>query len=433
MSSPDAAATGRDGDHEARALEALRRALAGVPFYARHAPQAEVAGTLEDTLRRLPLLTRKAMRSAMPRSWAPEGRDVKAELSSGRVLVLETGTANDRVRVLWEDGELARREREALDRHPVARAAIASGGDDYRDAVLFVPERGTGSCGSGDPTYEDRVEGARLFLNSRQAPTFWTELVMDRMLDELASHRTTALFADPFYLDVLARHAASRGRTIEVSGFVALTRALTTSAHRAALASVCAAPTLQLFGSRETGPLFVEGEDGLLHHGGPSTHVELLRARVPTPGAEGLALVVVTSIDRELQPLVRYVTGDLVRVAPGDHVGASVPPLVSVEGKLEDAIVRPDGAIVSPAALDRALAAASIGRFQATQHSAADVDLDVVDGDPAAAQGAAAGLLSGMNVRAQRATALSVEANGKLKITRRRWAAATDDAFGDDR
>ena len=161
--------------------------------------------------------------------------------------------------------------------------------------MLWVPERGTGSCGSGDPEYEDRLEGSRLHLNSRQDPTFWSEAVMTRMLDELARHETIGLLADPFYLDVLARHAALVGRRLDVGGFVGLTRGLTTAAHREALARVYpAAHVLQVYGAREAGVLFVQAEDGKLHHAPLTTHVELLRAKVATPGAKNVALVVVT-------------------------------------------------------------------------------------------------------------------------------------------
>ncbi|GAI30740.1 unnamed protein product, partial [marine sediment metagenome] len=71
-------------------------------------------------------------------------------------------------------------------------------------------------------------------------------------------------------------------------------------------------------------------------------------AKVPTPGAKDVALVVVTTLDREVQPLVRYVLGDLVQVADAPSRFTTVAPLVSVEGKLDDAIVRPDGALVTP-------------------------------------------------------------------------------------
>lgn len=425
------ARVGHDGEHAQRTVRAIRGALATVPFYAKQglaSPDEEAP--LDHTLAALPLLTAARIRPTLPKAWLPEGRDAKAELASGKLAVVETGLAESRVRLLWDGAWWRAQEARALQVSHRAGAAIAGELGPYRDAVLWVPERGTGSCGSGDPEYEDRLEGSRLHLNSRQDPTFWSESVMTRMLDELARHETTGLLADPFYLDVLARHAAVLGRRLDVRGFVGLTRGLTTAAHREALARVYnAANTLQVYGAREAGILFVQGEDGLLHHAPFTTHVELLRAKVPTPGASDVALVVVTTLDREVQPLVRYVLGDLVQVSSAAPCFTTVSPLVGVEGKLDDAVIRPDGALVTPGAIDRAIAAASPRAYQVVQSDAATVSIEVVGGSPEAAAAALAPLLEGMTVTARPATAIAVEPNGKYRISRRTAPATTYDLF----
>jgi hypothetical protein len=433
------AAGATDPQHAARTLRAIRGALSTVPFYAKQnltarADDAASPDAMHRALAALPLLTAAKIRPTLPKAWLPDGRDAKAELASGKLAVVETGLAEARVRLLWDGAWWRAQEARALRVSPKAASALAGEAGLYRDAVLWVPERGTGSCGAGDPEYEDRLEGTRLHLNSRQDPTFWSESVMTRMLDELARHETTALLADPFYLDVLARHAAVLGRRLDVRGFVGLTRGLTTAAHREALARVYAPErTLQIYGAREAGVLFVQGEDGLLHHAPFTTHVELLRAKVPTPGAEDVALVVVTTLDREVQPLVRYVLGDLVQVASGASRFTTVPPLASVEGKLDDAVVRPDGALVTPGAIDRAIAAASPRAYQVVQQDAATVAVEVVGGSPEAVQAALAPLFVGMTVAARAATAIAVEPNGKYRISRRVSSApppaATSDLF----
>lgn len=411
----------RDGEHAQRVVRAIRGALAAVPFYAKQSLTSPVEGApLRDALAALPLLTAAKIRPTLPKAWLPEGRDAKAELASGKLAVVETGLSEARVRLLWDGAWWRAQEKRALGVSPKAKAALDGELGTYRDAVLWVPERGTGSCGSGDPEYEDRLEGQRLHLNSRQDPTFWSESVMTRMLDELARHETIGLLADPFYLDVLARHAAVLGRRLDVRGFVGLTRGLTTAAHREALARVYPpANVIQVYGAREAGILFVQGEDGNLHHAPFTTHVELLRCKVPTPGATDVALVVVTTLDRDVQPLVRYVLGDLVQVANGPSMFTSVPPLASVEGKLEDAILRPDGAIVTPGAIDRAIAAAAPRAYQVVQRTAASVEVEVVGGSPAAASAALAPLLDGMTITARTETAIGVEPNGKYRISRR--------------
>lgn len=409
-----------DPEHAKRAVRSLRSAIASVPFYAKAGVAAPPEDApLDEALRALPLLTRDKLRLTLPKAWMPEGRDMKAELASGKLSVVETGTGDARMRFLFDAEWWRAQERRALGVSPRAASALAGELGPYKDAVLWVPERGTGSCGAGDPAYEDRLEGTRLHLNSRQDPTFWTEPVMTRMLDELGKHETVALEADPFYLDVLARHADGLGRKIDVRGFVALTRALTTAAHQRVLERVYGGTVIDVFSAREAGTLFVEGEDKKLHHAPFTTHVELLSAKVETPGADRVALVVVTTLDREVQPLVRYVLGDLVSVADGASRFTTVPPLASVEGKLDDAILRPDGALVTPRAMDRALAPVGLRAYEVIQREADAVDVEVVGGSADAVRDALAPLLSGMRISARAATAIAVEPNGKYKTSRR--------------
>jgi phenylacetate-CoA ligase len=419
-------------DHEARTVRAVVRALRTIPYYAKQGlegrSQIDESTPLAEALSRLPLLTRERVRATLPKVWFPEGRDAKTELGSGAVSVVEAGPADTRVRVLFDAKAWRSDERRALETHPRAAATLAS--PSFKDAVLWVPERGTGSCGAGDPDYESRLEGPRLHLNSRQDPTFWTESVMTRMLDELSLHETTALLADPFYLDFLARHAAVLGRRLDVRGWIATTRARATKAQREALARVFAGPVIDLFAAREVGTLFVEHEDGRLHHAPRATHVELLPAKVETPGATDVAVVVVTTIEREVQPWVRYVLGDLVQIAPAaEGRSTSVPALASVEGSFDDAIVRPDGAVVTAGAIDRAVGGAA-RVYQVVQSEPDAVDVEIVGASAVdTVRDAIAPLLGSMRIRARAVTAIGVEPNGKYRTTRRRVPASLSAAF----
>lgn len=419
----------RDEQHEARTVRAIRQSLATVPFYAKLgiAVPAEDA-PLAEVLPKLPLLTPAKIRATLPKAWLPEGRDARAEMAEGKISVVDTGSGEARMRILWDGAWWRRQEDRALRVNPRMLSAMTGEMGPYRDSVLWVPERGTGSCGAGDPSYEDRLEGARLHLNSRQDPAFWTESVMTRMLDELAHHQTVGLLADPFYLDVLARHAIALGRKLDVKGFVGLTRALTTAAHREAIGKVHD-HVVDVFGAREAGILFVEAEDKKMHHAPGITHVELLPAKVETPGAENVALVVVTTLDRDVQPLVRYVLGDLVEVADGAPRYTTVAPVTRASGKLDDAVVRPDGAILTPAAMDRALAPLSLRAYQITQRELNAVEIEVVGGSADAARDALATLAKGMTVTARSATAVAAEPNGKYHTSRRHVPLALSSSF----
>jgi phenylacetate-coenzyme A ligase PaaK-like adenylate-forming protein len=138
-----------------------------------------------------------------------------------------------------------------------------------------------------------------------------------------------------------------------------------------------------------------------------------------------VALVVATSLDRVATPLVRYVTGDLVQVAEaGPRNWTSVAPIVGVEGRLDDALVRPDGALVTAGALDRALAPIdSLRAWQANQHVAGRVDVDVVapDGESVVdhVRARLTPLLGGLEVAVRTATGVPIEASGAFRASRR--------------
>ena len=317
----------------------------------------------------------------MPKEWVPSGRDVRAELASGDIELVETsGSTAERTRILWDKGWWLTQEERGMRTNAAIDRAMGNA-TRYREAILTTPVCGLGSCHIGDLSFEKRIDEHRLFLNSRADPTFWKAADdATQMLDELARHSTVGLESDPTYLATLARAAVAEGRTVDVSGFVTLTYAMTSAAHLRAIRRAVTAKVFQLYGASEVGVLFMEGEDGLLHHCPLTTHVELLPLQVATPGAENVALVVVTTLDRTVQPLVRFVVGDLVQVAKGASGRFTpVPPIVSPEGRLQDAIIRPDGAWVTAGAFDRAMAGnPGVALYQANQADRSEVVVDVV-------------------------------------------------------
>lgn len=419
-----------DPEHEARTVAAIARHLREIPFYQKrgHAPPAP--GTpLRDALAALPILPKKDVRATLPKQWVPRGRDVRAELDSGALELVETsGSTGERMRILWDAGWWHRQETRAMRTNGLVADAMDGKGGEFREAVLTTPACGLGTCHVGDLPYAERVDEYLLFLNQRPDPLFWTEEEQVRMLDELAHHRTVGLESDPLYLAMLARFAKDHGRGVDVRGYVQLTYAFTTRAYLRAIQGAFAGPVLQLYGASDVGVLFMEGDDGRLHHAPFTTHVELLPARVPTPGAKDVALVLVTNLDRVAMPLVRYVVGDLVQVDPAAPKRfTTVPALASVEGRIDDAVLRPDGALVTAGALDRALGGVEgIRLWQVNQRTPDSVELDVVaDGDAdravADARARLAPLLEGLTLSARSATAIPIEPSGKFRVSKRHF------------
>jgi phenylacetate-CoA ligase len=422
-----------DPEHEPRTAAAVARALRDIPFYRKRAQGADAefdaTAPLGATLPRLPLLLKKDVRSTLPKQWVPEGRDTRAELASGALELVETsGSTGERLRVLWDAGWWMRQERRAMRTHPLVAAAMDGAHGEYREAILTSPACGLGTCHIGDLPYEERVDGELLFLNQRPDPMFWTAEEQVRMLDELTRHHAVGLESDPLYLALLAGFAKRRERPIDVRAFVQLTYAFTTQAHLRAIRSAFSGEVLQLYGASEIGVLFMQGEDGRLHHCPFTTHVELLPVRAATPGARDVALVVATSLDRVAMPLVRFVVGDLVQVdreAPPRWT--TVAALRSVEGRVDDAVLRPDGALVTAGAIDRALAPAQGARlWQVNQRTPGQVEVDVVvEGDAEAVvdhvRARLAPLFEGLDLAARVATAIPIEASGKFRVSKRHF------------
>lgn len=421
-----------DPEHEARARLAIERAVRDIPFYStspKVRPLPRPDAPLASELAKIPLLFKHDLRATLPKQWVPTGRDVKAELASGKIEFVETsGSTGDRTRILWDKGWWLNQEERAFCTNGLVARALSSASTVYREAILTTPVCGLGSCHAGDLSLAERTDEHRLFLNTRADPTFWKPTDMDRMLDEMAQHDTVGLETDPMYLAVLSRYAGASGRTLPVRGFVALTYGFTSAAHTRGIRRAYSGPAYQLYGASEVGVLFMEGEDGKLHHCPLTTHVELVPIKVSTPGAENVALVVVTTLDRVVQPLVRFVVGDLVQVeASSPRRFTTVPALQSVEGRLHDAVLRPDGALVTAGAIDRALSAMEdIAFYQVNQRTTDRVEIDVVtdsrsDGALAEIEARLAPLLLGLAVSTRRAAAVAAEPSGKFRIVRRHF------------
>jgi phenylacetate-CoA ligase len=417
-----------DPRHEERTVAAIARALHDTPYYqARGLVPPAHATPLGDALARLPLLTKREVRATLPKQWVAAGRDTKADITSGALELVETsGSTGERLRVLWDEGWWPRQETRAMRTHATIASILDGALGTYRESVLTSPECGVGVCHYGDVPYEERKDETHLWISQRPDPLYWSDDEQTRMLDELGRHETVGLESDPFYLSVLSRFARARGRALDVRGFVQLTYAFTSRAFMRAIRDAFAGDVVQLYGASEVGVLFMEGQDGRLHHAPFTTHVELLPARVPTPGANDVALVVATTLDRKAMPLVRFVVGDVVQVDRGaTPAWTTVPPLVSVEGRVDDAVVRPDGALVTAGALDRAIGAPDgLTAWQIHQTTPAAVAIDVVaegDADRAAAEVVARvrPLCEGLEVTARAVTAIAVEASGKLRVSKR--------------
>jgi len=122
--------------------------------------------------------------------------------------------------------------------------------------------------------------------------------------------------------------------------------------------------------------------------------------------------------------------------AAGPRLFTDVPPLASVEGRVDDAILRPDGALVTAGAIDRAIGeVGGVRVWQCNQREPGRVEIDVVaNGDAAGVadqvRARLAPLCEGLEVAARSATAIPIEPSGKFRVSKRHFSLDHERCFG---
>ena len=146
----------------------------------------------------------------------------------------------------------------------------------------------------------------------------------------LAEHGATVVFATPTYALYLAELAAKEGIDLRKSSVRALVVAGEPGgnilATRLRIEEVWGARVFDHYGMTECGPVAFESVDdpgGLLIHE-PEILAEVLEPGGTRPVADGeFGELVVTNLGRDASPVIRYRTGDVVRIDPACPRGAN--------------------------------------------------------------------------------------------------------------
>jgi glycosyltransferase involved in cell wall biosynthesis/phenylacetate-coenzyme A ligase PaaK-like adenylate-forming protein len=125
--------------------------------------------------------------------------------------------------------------------------------------------------------------------------------------------------------------------------------------QRGPVERVFGAPVRERYGCNEFSLIAQECPRGSLHVATDRVHLEIVGpdGKPVAPGEIGTVLV--TDLDNDLMPLVRYRIGDLAAWGSSCDCGLAFPVLDRVHGRLGDALAAPDGGIQSPHALAEAL------------------------------------------------------------------------------
>ena len=336
----------------------LEQALALAPFYQSWrsrdpGPNAPVAKRFAA----LPITTKRDLRSHMPHGFTHRPAELKAALIAGDVeLVSTSGTTEDRSSVLWHQPWWDASERAAADLH-AGLAEVAARAP--REAVLSNPLCGATVCHVGDLPMQERTLGRLLFLNQQADPNRWTPAECDRMLDELQQFQPELLEADPAYLAILAHYAAANQRTVHAPRFISLTYEFPARAHlRQIRRAFPGVPLISSYGSTETGHVLTACEGGNFHQNTASCHIDFQPLQ-PSHKQPLTGRILVTTLHHPWLSLIRFETGDLVRLADtpcpcGRHAGLTV---AAIAGRTRDLTFTTTGAAVTVDQLDAATGA----------------------------------------------------------------------------
>jgi len=205
---------------------------------------------------------------------------------------------------------------------------------------------------------------------------------MDEYAQAIQSYQPRCIYGYASSIALLAAHARERGRKFRLPHLrvVCTTGEPLFDHQRELIGEVFGAPVANEFGSRDIGFTAHEAPDGQMLLMSESIILEVLdeQGRPVEPGETGEA--VMTALESQAQPFIRYRTGDVVRVTQEPcRSGKGLHVIGEVLGRTTDFVVRSDGTIMHALAVIYVLRAVEgVGEFKIIQHSVKDIEVLVV-------------------------------------------------------
>lgn len=205
---------------------------------------------------------------------------------------------------------------------------------------------------------------------------------MDDYCQAIQSFRPQCIYGYASSVALLAAHARERGFAFKLPELmVVCTTGEPLYPHqRELIEAVYGAPAANEFGSRDIGFTAHEAPGGGMLLMSESVLLEVLDAdgKPVVPGQTGEA--VMTGLESQAQPFIRYRTGDMVRMSPAlDPAGRGLHVIAEVLGRNTDFLVRPDGTYMHALAGIYVLRAVEgVAEFKILQHTVGRLEVQVV-------------------------------------------------------
>jgi len=285
-----------------------------------------------------------------------------------------SGTTGERQQVARSQADWAASQAWTWSLNPRVHAALGA-----PFCRLTTPFCNATECHLKGASRAERTQGRRLALDTGIDIASWPAARVAAMVDEMHAHEPAYLLANPSYLALVVDHARRLRLRLPRPRFVLTAYELCGALQRDAIATAFECPVYDAYGATEFGALVLQCEHGR-HHVNPESYILEL-----APVAGAVARMQVTSLDKQVMPLLRYDTGDLAIAAhsPCVCMWSETPTLASLEGRISDTLTSTDGAMITAGAVDRALAAASpaLVAYALIQRGPGDYRLEVLPRD----------------------------------------------------
>lgn len=182
--------------------------------------------------------------------------------------------------------------------------------DNPRIALLTTAVCSSGVCYITNPTYQERINGFFLSLNTTADPNTWAEKDILRIHNEMNEYQPGVLQVDPFYLLIFLqkwkryfphkKHFQPQAIVFSYEYLSLGCKKFISENYQCCLFSA--------FGSTELGFLFIENEN---HDMVRTTRQEIIEF---IPIMDNIFEISVTSWKNKFMPFMRYLTGDLIEI-----------------------------------------------------------------------------------------------------------------------
>jgi phenylacetate-CoA ligase len=247
----------------------------------------------------------------------------------------------------------------------------------------------------------------------------------NEQLARIKSLRPDVIYGYTSSLRILAEQAISKGFKMPQPKILVSSAELLDPPTRRLLTQAFGVEPVDFYGSIEFGWIAWQCPHRRGYHiNSDCLIVECLKNGVPAKlGEEGE--LVITNLHSDAAPLIRYMSGDTgVMSEEKCRCGRNLPILVSVNGRLADCLVLPDGRKVSPYTVTCAIEEVSgVSRFRVVQESPDKIAVQLLGGSSGLSpeevrRAIEAELGSQVKISVDRVDSLPTEPNGKFKVVR---------------